>query len=63
MNLNVVANHVLDQGKKHFMRVLLLFCIDYLHFRNGRFAAEPLGELTSLTSEPPGPGFGIRSDL
>ncbi|KAF2898872.1 hypothetical protein ILUMI_07300 [Ignelater luminosus] len=31
--------------------------------RNGRFAAEPLGEPTSLKSEPPGPGFGIRSDL
>ncbi|KAB0796230.1 hypothetical protein PPYR_10291 [Photinus pyralis] len=31
--------------------------------RNGRYASEPLGQPTSLTSEPPGPGFGIRSDL
>ncbi|XP_054286496.1 NADH dehydrogenase [ubiquinone] flavoprotein 2, mitochondrial [Macrosteles quadrilineatus] len=31
--------------------------------RNGRFAAEPIGQLTSLKGEPPGPGFGVRSDL
>lgn len=31
--------------------------------RNGRFSCEPAGGLTSLTAEPPGPGFGIRSDL
>jgi len=31
--------------------------------RNGRFASEPLGGLTSLTSEPPGPGFGVQSGL
>lgn len=31
--------------------------------RNGRYAAEPLGELTSLKKEPPGPGVGVRSDL
>lgn len=28
-----------------------------------RFAADPAGGLTSLTTPPPGPGFGIRSDL
>ncbi|POS81686.1 hypothetical protein EPUL_006042, partial [Erysiphe pulchra] len=26
--------------------------------RSGRFAAEPLGGLTSLKADPPGPGFG-----
>ncbi|XP_044269783.1 NADH dehydrogenase [ubiquinone] flavoprotein 2, mitochondrial [Tribolium madens] len=31
--------------------------------RNGRFAAEPIGEPTCLAGEPPGPGFGVRSDL
>ncbi|KAJ9598685.1 hypothetical protein L9F63_010634, partial [Diploptera punctata] len=31
--------------------------------QSGRFAAEPAGELTSLKGEPPGPGFGVRSDL
>ncbi|KAG0717616.1 NADH dehydrogenase [ubiquinone] flavoprotein 2, mitochondrial [Chionoecetes opilio] len=31
--------------------------------RNGRFAAEPLGGLTSLTTPPPGPGFGVRECL
>ncbi|KAK8734072.1 hypothetical protein OTU49_006001 [Cherax quadricarinatus] len=31
--------------------------------RNGRFAAEPLGGLTSLTGPPPGPGFKVRDDL
>ncbi|XP_069702010.1 NADH dehydrogenase [ubiquinone] flavoprotein 2, mitochondrial [Periplaneta americana] len=31
--------------------------------RNGRFASEPAGGLTSLTGEPRGPGFGVRSDL
>lgn len=31
--------------------------------RNGRFASEPAGGLTSLTAEPPAPGFGVRSDL
>uniref|UniRef100_A0A1B6FPB4 NADH dehydrogenase [ubiquinone] flavoprotein 2, mitochondrial n=1 Tax=Cuerna arida TaxID=1464854 RepID=A0A1B6FPB4_9HEMI len=31
--------------------------------RNGRFAAEPVKGLTSLTGEPPGPGFGVRPDL
>ena len=31
--------------------------------RNGRYAAEPLGELTSLTEQPKGPGFGVRDDL
>ncbi len=31
--------------------------------RNGRFAAEPLAGLTSLSEPPKGPGFGIRSDL
>ncbi|XP_068970835.1 NADH dehydrogenase [ubiquinone] flavoprotein 2, mitochondrial isoform X1 [Bombus flavifrons] len=28
-----------------------------------RFAADPASGLTSLTSPPPGPGFGVRSDL
>ncbi|XP_019881169.1 probable NADH dehydrogenase [ubiquinone] flavoprotein 2, mitochondrial [Aethina tumida] len=31
--------------------------------RSGRFAAEPIGEPTSLKCDPPGPGFGVRSDL
>ncbi|XP_042229416.1 NADH dehydrogenase [ubiquinone] flavoprotein 2, mitochondrial-like [Homarus americanus] len=31
--------------------------------RNGRFAAEPAGGLTSLTGPPPGPGFMVRDDL
>lgn len=31
--------------------------------RNGRYAAEPIGGLTSLTSTPYGPGFGVRDDL
>lgn len=30
---------------------------------NERFAAEPLGGLTSLTEPPTGPGFGVRKDL
>ena len=28
-----------------------------------RFAAEPATGLTSLTTPPPGPGEGVRSDL
>lgn len=31
--------------------------------RSGRFAAEPLGGLTSLSEPPKGPGFGVRNDL
>ncbi|KAK5642272.1 hypothetical protein RI129_008439 [Pyrocoelia pectoralis] len=31
--------------------------------RNGRYASEPLGQPTSLKSDPPSPGFGVRSDL
>lgn len=31
--------------------------------KNGRFAAEPAGGLTSLTSEPPGPGFKLQEGL
>ncbi|CAH1961935.1 unnamed protein product [Acanthoscelides obtectus] len=31
--------------------------------RSGRYAAEPIGEPTSLKGDPPGPGFGVRSDL
>lgn len=31
--------------------------------RNGRFAAEPLSGLTTLTGPPPGPGFKVRDDL
>ena len=30
---------------------------------NKRYAAEPLGKLTSLTEPPKGPGFGVRQDL
>lgn len=30
---------------------------------NGRFAAEPLKGLTTLTEAPKGPGFGVRQDL
>jgi len=31
--------------------------------RNGRCAAEPVGELTSLKTPPTGPGFGCRPEL
>lgn len=31
--------------------------------RSGRYSCEPSGGLTSLTSPPYGPGFGVRSDL
>lgn len=31
--------------------------------RSGRFACEPLGGLTSLTTPPTGPGYGVREDL
>ncbi|KAJ3185305.1 hypothetical protein HDU85_001355 [Gaertneriomyces sp. JEL0708] len=31
--------------------------------QSGRQNCEPTGELTSLTSEPYGPGFGVRADL
>jgi len=31
--------------------------------RSGRFAAEPLTGLTSLTEPPKGPGFGVQPDL
>ncbi|XP_045450739.1 NADH dehydrogenase [ubiquinone] flavoprotein 2, mitochondrial [Melitaea cinxia] len=31
--------------------------------RSGRYAAEPLGGLTSLTEEPTGPGFGLQEGL
>lgn len=31
--------------------------------RSTRFACEPLGGLTSLSTPPTGPGFGVRSDL
>jgi len=31
--------------------------------RSGRYASEPLGGLTSLTTPPTGPGFGVRDDL
>lgn len=30
---------------------------------SGRFTCEPKDGLTSLTSPPPGPGFGVRADL
>lgn len=30
---------------------------------NGRFAAEPIEGLTTLTEPPTGPGFGVRMDL
>ena len=30
---------------------------------SGRKTCEPHGGLTSLTTEPTGPGFGVRSDL
>lgn len=30
---------------------------------SGRFAGEPKGGLTSLTTPPTGPGFGCRADL
>lgn len=31
--------------------------------RSGRLAAEPLGGLTSLTEDPPKPGFGLQPGL
>ncbi|KAH1008805.1 hypothetical protein HUJ05_009330 [Dendroctonus ponderosae] len=31
--------------------------------RSGRYAAEPIGEPTSLKGEPPAAGFGVRADL
>ncbi|RHZ75802.1 hypothetical protein Glove_209g175 [Diversispora epigaea] len=31
--------------------------------QSGRHTCEPPGGLTTLTSQPPGPGFGVRSDL
>lgn len=31
--------------------------------RNGRFASEPAGALTSLTEDPKGPGFGLQAGL
>ncbi|KAL3320146.1 NADH dehydrogenase [ubiquinone] flavoprotein 2, mitochondrial [Cichlidogyrus casuarinus] len=31
--------------------------------QNNRFACEPKGGLTSLTSDPPKPGFKVRADL
>lgn len=31
--------------------------------RNGRYASEPKGGLTSLSEEPKGPGFGLQSGL
>ncbi|XP_065178569.1 NADH dehydrogenase [ubiquinone] flavoprotein 2, mitochondrial-like [Sycon ciliatum] len=31
--------------------------------RSGRFAAEPLKGMTTLTEPPTGPGFGLQSDL
>lgn len=31
--------------------------------RNGRFASEPKGEPTSLSTPPPGPGFGLQAGL
>lgn len=45
-----------------FFDILLCKFNFHMH-RNGRMAAEPLGEPTSLKGEPPGPGFGVRSDL
>ena len=30
---------------------------------SGRYAAEPINGLTSLTETPTGPGHGVRSDL
>lgn len=31
--------------------------------RSGRYASEPAGELSSLSEEPKGPGFGIQAGL
>lgn len=31
--------------------------------RSGRFASEPNGGLTSLSTDPPGPGFGVQAGL
>lgn len=31
--------------------------------RNGRYASEPEGGLSSLTEEPKGPGFGLQPGL
>lgn len=51
---------------KLIVKWILEFFLTYLHFRSGqggRFASEPKGGLTSLTTEPKGPGFKVRSDL
>lgn len=31
--------------------------------RSGRYASEPSGELSSLSEEPKGPGFGLQPGL
>jgi len=31
--------------------------------KSGRFSCEPAGGLTSLNTQPTGPGFGVRNDL
>lgn len=31
--------------------------------RSGRYASEPNGELSSLSEEPKGPGFGLQPGL
>ncbi|PSN39438.1 putative NADH dehydrogenase [ubiquinone] flavoprotein 2 [Blattella germanica] len=45
------------------MRVYEVATFYTMFMRNGRFAAEPAGGLTSLKGEPPGPGFGVQSGL
>lgn len=40
-----------------------ILSILFIYFRSGRFAAEPLGGLTSLTEEPTGPGYGLQEGL
>lgn len=44
-----------------------LFSYDFSWYavihRSGRKCAEPITGLTSLTSPPTGPGYGVRDDL
>jgi len=43
--------------------IFVFFCLVFRKGQGGRFASEPAGGLTSLTTPPYGPGFKVRSDL
>lgn len=62
MIFNVGRNQEQDRG--NFFEIILAIIFKHFFFyRSGRFASEPAEGLTSLKCEPPGPGFGVRSDL